>query len=68
MRSSVDSNSIDAKRMVLEITETAAVQFFEESRRKLQFLKEMRFRIALDDFGTGHSSLNYLLQLPVDQD
>jgi diguanylate cyclase (GGDEF)-like protein/PAS domain S-box-containing protein len=68
MRSFVDSNSIDAKRLVLEITETAAVQFFEESRRKLQFLKEMGFRIALDDFGTGHSSLNYLLQLPVDQD
>ncbi len=66
IRECVEARKIDASRIVLEITETAAVQFFEESCRKLQALKEMGFRIALDDFGTGHSSLNYLMQLPVD--
>lgn len=57
---------VDPARIVFEITETAAIQFFEESRKKLQTLRDLGFRIALDDFGTGHSSLNYLMELPVD--
>ncbi len=66
VRQRVDRREVDAGKIVLEITETAAVQFFDESCKKLQALKQMGFRIALDDFGTGHSSLNYLMQLPVD--
>lgn len=60
------ADRVDPARIVFEITETAAIEFFEESRKKLQALREMGFRIALDDFGTGHSSLNYLMELPVD--
>lgn len=49
----------------LEITESAAMQSPELTRRQLAMLAEAGFAIALDDFGTGHSSLGRLALLPV---
>ncbi|HXS26891.1 MAG TPA: GGDEF domain-containing response regulator [Steroidobacteraceae bacterium] len=50
----------------VEITETALLQDFETSRRRLERLREAGVRIAIDDFGTGYSSLALLPSLPID--
>ncbi|MBE4907189.1 EAL domain-containing protein [Bacillus luteolus] len=51
----------------LEITESVAIGFIENTISKLSKLKEMGFHIAMDDFGTGYSSLQYMSKLPIDR-
>jgi EAL domain-containing protein (putative c-di-GMP-specific phosphodiesterase class I) len=52
--------------LVLEITETLAMQNAEATLTVLRTLKELGVRIAIDDFGTGYSSLSYLTTFPID--
>jgi len=52
--------------LMLEITETSAMQDVEYTISTLEVLKDMGLGIALDDFGTGHSSLSYLKRFPID--
>ncbi|WP_456276859.1 putative bifunctional diguanylate cyclase/phosphodiesterase [Bacillus sp. AK128] len=51
----------------LEITESVALDFIDDTIFKLSQLKKMGFYIAMDDFGTGYSSLQYLSKLPIDR-
>lgn len=55
-----------ARRLVIEITETAALQDMGESVRFVAALKDLGCRIALDDFGAGYTSFRHLKALPVD--
>ena len=55
-----------ARRLVVEITETAALGDFAESARFVDTLRRAGCRVALDDFGAGHTSLRHLQILPVD--
>jgi diguanylate cyclase (GGDEF)-like protein len=55
-----------ARRIVIEITETAALYDIEESARFVSALRRAGCRVALDDFGAGHTSLRHLHNLPVD--
>jgi diguanylate cyclase (GGDEF)-like protein len=55
-----------ASRIVVEITETAALHDIEESARFVGILRELGCRIALDDFGAGFTSLRHLQSLAVD--
>jgi len=55
-----------ARRLVVEITETAALCDIEESSRFVDTLRGLGCRVALDDFGAGHTSLRHLQILPVD--
>src|SRR6266480_3228366 len=55
-----------ARRLVIEITETAALCDIEESARFVDTLRGLGCRVALDDFGAGHTSLRHLQILPVD--
>jgi diguanylate cyclase (GGDEF)-like protein/PAS domain S-box-containing protein len=57
---------VDADRLVLEITESAAMHDAELTVELLALLRGMGLRIAIDDFGTGHASLAYLRQFPID--
>ncbi len=57
---------IDPGCLVLEITESAAMQDAELTVEVLAMLRAMGLRIAIDDFGTGHASLAYLRQFPID--
>jgi diguanylate cyclase (GGDEF)-like protein/PAS domain S-box-containing protein len=60
------SAGVEASRLVMEVTETAAMQDAPERvERVLRDLAEMGFRIAIDDFGSGWSSLARLRSLPV---
>ncbi|MGJ7457829.1 EAL domain-containing protein [Halomonas sp. RA08-2] len=60
------ASGADPERLILEITETAAVTDFSTARGVLQALRDLGCRTALDDFGVGFSSFHYLGQLPVD--
>jgi diguanylate cyclase (GGDEF)-like protein len=55
-----------ARRLVIEITETAALYDIEESARFIDALRRAGCRVALDDFGAGHTSLQHLQNLAVD--
>ena len=55
-----------ASRLVIEITETAALGDIAESARFVDTLRHTGCRVALDDFGAGHTSLRHLPILPVD--
>jgi diguanylate cyclase (GGDEF)-like protein/PAS domain S-box-containing protein len=62
----LDQTAVDPGWLVLEITESAAMQDAELTVEVLAVLRGMGLRIAIDDFGTGHASLSYLRQFPID--
>ena len=55
-----------ASRLIVEITETAALYDIEESGRFVAALRHAGCGVALDDFGAGHTSLRHLQSLAVD--
>jgi diguanylate cyclase (GGDEF)-like protein len=55
-----------AKRIMVELTETAALNDFEESARFISSLRELGCRVAIDDFGAGYTSFRNLKMLRVD--
>ena len=58
-------HSVDPSRLVLEITETAALELPDHVRWSLDRLRDIGVGISVDDFGTGYSSLSYLSTLPI---
>jgi EAL domain-containing protein (putative c-di-GMP-specific phosphodiesterase class I) len=50
----------------VELTETAALNDFEESARFISSLRELGCRVAIDDFGAGYTSFRNLKMLRVD--
>lgn len=54
-----------AKRIVFEITETAAASHLEAAMAFAETIKGLGCRLALDDFGTGFGSFTYLRSLPL---
>jgi diguanylate cyclase (GGDEF)-like protein len=55
-----------ARRLVIEITETAVLRDLEESARFVKTVRELGCRVALDDFGAGFTSLRHLQTLALD--
>jgi diguanylate cyclase (GGDEF)-like protein len=55
-----------ARRLTIEITETAALYDIQESARFVGTLRELGCRVALDDFGAGFTSLRHMQALDVD--
>jgi diguanylate cyclase (GGDEF)-like protein len=55
-----------ARRLVVEITETAVIRDLEESARFVKTVRELGCRVALDDFGAGFTSLRHLQTLALD--
>ncbi len=55
-----------ASRLIVEITETAAIHDLDQSIVFVDTLKEMGCRVAIDDFGAGYTSFKNLKHLPVD--
>jgi diguanylate cyclase (GGDEF)-like protein len=66
VRDKLGRSGVAAERITFEITETAAVASYDQTRNMINQLRELGCRFALDDFGTGFSSFNYLKQFPVD--
>jgi len=55
---------LPARRLVLELTETALMTDDAAAAQTLADLQALGVRLSLDDFGTGYSSLSYLHELP----
>jgi diguanylate cyclase (GGDEF)-like protein len=55
-----------ARRLVLEVTETEAIDDPARVRERIRCLRAGGFRVALDDLGSAYSSLNLLAQLEPD--
>jgi len=53
-------------RLCLEVTESSALDDFDEAARILGELREAGIQVALDDFGSGYASVGYLKRLPLD--
>jgi len=53
-------------KLELEVTETAAVDNFNQAVTFIEYCKSQGIGLALDDFGTGMSSFEYLKSLPFD--
>jgi EAL domain-containing protein (putative c-di-GMP-specific phosphodiesterase class I) len=62
----VSANSQVADRIIVELTETAALNDFEEIARFVSNLREMGCKVAIDDFGAGYTSFRNLQMLHVD--
>jgi diguanylate cyclase (GGDEF)-like protein/PAS domain S-box-containing protein len=60
----LDHRGVAADRLVLEVTETAAMANMQDARRLATALRELGCGLALDDFGTGFASFHYLKQMP----
>ena len=61
----IEQAGVPTGRLVIEVTETAAMADPELTRTQLDKLQQAGVRLSIDDFGTGHSSLAYLSTLPV---
>jgi EAL domain-containing protein (putative c-di-GMP-specific phosphodiesterase class I) len=53
--------------ITVEITEQTLIQNPSKTEIILDEFKKHDINIAIDDFGVGYSSLNYLIQFPIDQ-
>ncbi|TMP30359.1 two-component system response regulator [Pseudoalteromonas rubra] len=62
----LEASLVQSRMLELEVTESALIEDFEQTRRTLLALSNMGVSIAIDDFGTGYSSLSYLKSLPLD--
>src|SRR5262249_56156960 len=65
-RAALEAGGLDARHLVLEITESVLMQHSETLLHRLRALKSLGVRLAIDDFGTGYSSLGYLQRFPID--
>jgi len=52
-----------ARRMIIEITETAAVLDIDKMKNLVYALREMGCELSLDDFGAGSTSIRHLRDL-----
>jgi diguanylate cyclase (GGDEF)-like protein len=55
-----------AERLIVEMTETAALRDVEETMRFLEGVRALGCRTSLDDFGAGHTAFRHLTALPFD--
>ncbi|HET7406437.1 MAG TPA: EAL domain-containing protein [Mycobacteriales bacterium] len=62
----IADSGIDAKRLVFEVTETAAITNMDLARRFVDRITALGCAFALDDFGAGYGSFYYLKYLPFD--
>jgi EAL domain-containing protein (putative c-di-GMP-specific phosphodiesterase class I) len=63
----VSRHDYDARRLEVEITETAILQHEEPVQESMARLHAAGVGVALDDFGAGHSSLSHLRRYPFDK-
>ncbi|SNS12291.1 putative bifunctional diguanylate cyclase/phosphodiesterase [Pseudomonas segetis] len=67
VRSALERYAVDAKYLILEVTESTAMRDAEASLDVLNRLSALGVSISIDDFGTGYSSLLYLKRLPANE-
>ena len=63
----LDKHGLEARRLTLELTETAAVAGSGQGVDLLAGLRDLGVKIAIDDYGTGLSTLEYLKKIPASE-
>jgi diguanylate cyclase (GGDEF)-like protein/PAS domain S-box-containing protein len=66
LESLLEARPIQPGRLVIEVTETAAIVNIDRARRLAERLHALGCRFALDDFGAGFASFYYLKHLAFD--
>jgi diguanylate cyclase (GGDEF)-like protein len=62
----VRTNNDVASRLNVELTETAALDHFEENAQFVSQLRELGCTVSIDDFGAGYTSFRNLQMMHVD--
>ena len=62
----LDSYNLKGKNLTFEIMEDTLSYNIDNFANLLKKLKNLGINIAIDDYGTGHTSLSYLINLPID--
>ncbi len=55
-----------ARRLIIEITESAAITDIDRTVRVVRTLKDLGCRVALDDFGTGYTAFSQIRDMDID--
>lgn len=58
--------NVDPKRLIIELTETAAISDIQEANHFIDSLHKFNCQICLDDFGSGFATFSYLKHLDID--
>lgn len=64
IRRALSTSGLAPGRLLVEVTETSAVQPLVEKR--MSEIRQLGVRVAIDDFGAGYSSLGRLRNMPID--
>ncbi len=67
VQAALAATGLPARRLEVEITESALVRHEKEALHVLHALRGMGVRVSMDDFGTGYSSLSQLRSFPFDK-
>jgi len=62
----LDSYGLKGKNLTFEIMEDTISNNIDSFAKLLNKIKDLGINIAIDDYGTGHTSLSYLINLPID--
>ncbi len=66
IRSLLEEFRVAPRRLIIELTETAALANIGDSERFIDDLRQLGCTVCLDDFGVGFSSFAYLKHLSAD--
>jgi len=62
----LNEKQVDPARLMIELTETAAVSDIQDAQRFIEALHQTGCEVCLDDFGSGFSSFAYLRHIAAD--
>ena len=63
VKDTLSASGLPATRLELDVTEATVMTEAEETKARLQQLRELEVQLALDDFGTGYFSIGRLQEL-----
>lgn len=66
LKEKLEKTGVNPGKIVFEITETAAIANYSQTREMIMNIRQLGCQFALDDFGSGFSSFNYIKEFPVD--
>lgn len=66
IRNLLNDYQIEPQRLIIELTETAAVSDMQDAQAFIEAMHRTGCRVALDDFGSGFSTFTYLKHLGVE--
>jgi diguanylate cyclase (GGDEF)-like protein len=64
IRSLIRHHDVPSERLMIEVTESAAMTDPERASQVLTGLRAQGIGVSIDDFGTGNASLAYLARIP----